>query len=50
MESALAEDVAKSRHENELFIDGAVSARSVTPEFATTLNRAGPSAPAIRSL
>ena len=30
MESALAEDVANSRHENELFIDGAVSARSVT--------------------
>ncbi len=42
MESALAADVANSRHENELFIDGAVSARSVTPEFATTLNRAGP--------
>ena len=34
MESALAEDVANSRHENELFIDGAVSARSVTAEFA----------------
>ena len=34
MESALAEDVANSRHENELFIDGAVSARSVTVEFA----------------
>ncbi len=42
MESALAADVANSRHENELFIDGAVSARSVTPEFAATLNRAGP--------
>src|SRR3954465_3333294 len=42
MESALAHDVAQSRHENELFIDGAVSARSVTPEFAATLNRAGP--------
>jgi single-stranded-DNA-specific exonuclease len=42
METALAEDVANSRHENELFIDGAVSARSVTPEFAATLNRAGP--------
>jgi len=42
MESALAEDVANSRHENELFIDGAVSARSVTVEFANTLNRAGP--------
>ena len=42
MESALAEDVGKSRHENELFIDGAVSARSVTPEFAKVLDRAGP--------
>src|SRR5881275_2641523 len=42
MESALAVDVANSRHENELFIDGAVSARAVTPEFAATLNRAGP--------
>ena len=35
-------DVANSRHENELFIDGAVSARAVTPEFVATLNRAGP--------
>jgi single-stranded-DNA-specific exonuclease len=42
MESALAADVASSRHENELFIDGAVSARGVTTEFAATLNRAGP--------
>jgi single-stranded-DNA-specific exonuclease len=42
MESALAHDVAQSRHVNELFIDGAVSARAVTVEFATTLNRAGP--------
>jgi single-stranded-DNA-specific exonuclease len=42
METALAADVASSRHENELFIDGAVSARAVTPEFASTLNRAGP--------
>ena len=42
MESALAADVANSRHENELFIDGAVSARAVTPEFVKTLNRAGP--------
>ena len=42
MESALAADVANSRHENELLIDGAVSARSVTPDFAATLNRAGP--------
>src|SRR6201991_60197 len=42
MESALAHDVAQSRHVNELFIDGAVSARGVTPELAATLNRAGP--------
>jgi single-stranded-DNA-specific exonuclease len=42
LENALAHDVALSRHANELFVDGAVSARGVTPEFATTLNRAGP--------
>ncbi len=42
MESALARDVAASRHEHELLIDGAVSARAVTPEFVATLNRAGP--------
>jgi single-stranded-DNA-specific exonuclease len=42
LESALAADVANSRHENELFVDGAVSARAVTPEFVATLNRAGP--------
>src|SRR5271156_6210633 len=42
MEGALATDVANSRHENELLIDGAVSARGVTVEFANTLNRAGP--------
>src|SRR5438874_4857486 len=42
METALAADVANSRQENELFIDGAVSARAATPEFVKTLNRAGP--------
>jgi single-stranded-DNA-specific exonuclease len=42
MEGALAHDVAQSRHANELFIDGAVSARAVTPELVATLNRAGP--------
>ncbi len=42
LESALAQDVANSRHDNELFIDGAVSARAVTPELVATLNRAGP--------
>ncbi|MBS0530655.1 MAG: single-stranded-DNA-specific exonuclease RecJ [Proteobacteria bacterium] len=42
MEEALAADVAQSRHVRELFIDGAVSARAVTPEFVATLNRAGP--------
>lgn len=42
LENALARDVAEARHVNELYIDGAVSARAVTPELATTLNRAGP--------
>lgn len=42
LESTLARDVAEARHVNELYIDGAVSARGVTTELATTLNRAGP--------
>jgi single-stranded-DNA-specific exonuclease len=42
MEKALADDVARSRHINELFIDGAVTARALTSEFVATLNRAGP--------
>jgi single-stranded-DNA-specific exonuclease len=42
MENALAHDVAQSRHVNEIFVDGAVSARGVTTELAATLNRAGP--------
>src|ERR1700760_3755085 len=42
IESALAQDVAEARHVNWLYIDGAVSARAVTTELATTLNRAGP--------
>lgn len=42
IEAALADDVRKARHINELFIDGAVSARAVTPEFVTMLNRAAP--------
>jgi single-stranded-DNA-specific exonuclease len=42
LENALAHDVAQSRHINELFIDGAISARAATPELAATLNRAGP--------
>ena len=37
MESALAEDVANSRHENELFIDGAISATD-TPTADHTLS------------
>ncbi len=41
IESALAADVAQARHVNELFIDGAVSARGVTTELVNTLNRAG---------
>ncbi|MET4153931.1 single-stranded-DNA-specific exonuclease [Bradyrhizobium sp. RT9b] len=42
LENALAQDVAEARHVNELYVDGAVSARAVTTELATTLNRAGP--------
>ncbi|MCA1414444.1 single-stranded-DNA-specific exonuclease RecJ [Bradyrhizobium sp. NBAIM20] len=42
LETALARDVAEARHVNELYIDGAVTARAVTPELATTLNSAGP--------
>lgn len=42
LDSALAHDVAQSRHVNEIFIDGAITARSATPELAATLNRAGP--------
>lgn len=42
IESALAADVGKSRNEKELFIDGAVTARGVTPDLVATLNRAGP--------
>jgi single-stranded-DNA-specific exonuclease len=42
IESALADSVAKSRHADELLIDGAATARAVTPEFVRTLERAGP--------
>jgi single-stranded-DNA-specific exonuclease len=42
VETALAATVAEARHANELFIDGAVSARAVTTDFVATLNRAGP--------
>jgi single-stranded-DNA-specific exonuclease len=42
LEQTLADDVAKARHVDELFIDGAVSARAVTTDFVATLNRAGP--------
>ena len=42
LESALAPDVAKARHVNEVYIDGAISARAATPELVHTLNRAGP--------
>lgn len=42
VEAALATTVAEARHANELFIDGAVSARAVTTDFVSTLNRAGP--------
>ena len=42
MDSALAHHVAQARHVNELHIDGAITARAVTPELARTLDRAGP--------
>jgi single-stranded-DNA-specific exonuclease len=42
LESELAPDVAKARHVNEVYIDGAISARAATPELVHTLNRAGP--------
>ncbi|MGB3489027.1 MAG: single-stranded-DNA-specific exonuclease RecJ [Xanthobacteraceae bacterium] len=42
IENALADDVAQSRNVRELMVDGAVSARAVTPELVATLNRAGP--------
>lgn len=42
VEGALAAAVAEARHVNELFIDGAVTARAVTTDFVSTLNRAGP--------
>jgi len=41
-EAHLADVVTQARHANELFIDGAVSARAVTPDFVKTINRAGP--------
>ncbi|MBI3700601.1 MAG: single-stranded-DNA-specific exonuclease RecJ [Afipia sp.] len=42
VEAALKNAVTEARHVSELFIDGAVSARALTPEFAGMLNRAGP--------
>jgi len=42
IEAALADEVAKARHVNELLIDGAVSARAVTADFINMLNRAAP--------
>ena len=42
VEQAVASDVAKARHADELSIDGALTARAVTSEFAALLERAGP--------
>jgi single-stranded-DNA-specific exonuclease len=42
IEAKLAGDVARARHVNEILIDGAVSARAVTPDFINMLNRAAP--------
>jgi len=49
LESALAQDVANSRHDNELFIDGAVSARAVTRSLSPRSIVPGRSAAAIPS-
>jgi len=45
LEQRLAQDITKARHVDELFIDGAVSARAITIDFVGTLNRAGPFGP-----
>jgi len=42
VEQAVASDVARARHADELLIDGAVTARALTSEFAALLERAGP--------
>jgi single-stranded-DNA-specific exonuclease len=42
MEQTLASVVTEARHVKEFLIDGAVSARGVTTDFAAILNRAGP--------
>jgi single-stranded-DNA-specific exonuclease len=42
VEQAVANDVARARHADELLIDGAVTARALTSEFAALLERAGP--------
>ena len=42
MESALTDSVAKSRNVDDLFVDGAVTARALTVDFVRTLERAGP--------
>jgi single-stranded-DNA-specific exonuclease len=42
LEQAVASDVARARHADELLIDGAVTARAVTSELAALLERAGP--------
>ena len=42
MEQTLASAVTDARHVNEFLIDGAVSARGITTDFAAMLNRAGP--------
>lgn len=42
IEAALAEEVSRARHINEILIDGAITGRAVTPEFISMLNRAAP--------
>jgi single-stranded-DNA-specific exonuclease len=42
IEAALADSVAVARQANRLSIDGAVSARAITTDLVTTLEKAGP--------
>jgi single-stranded-DNA-specific exonuclease len=42
IESALAAEVARARHVNEILIDGAISARAASVDFVAMLNRAAP--------
>ncbi len=49
MESALEDSVAKSRNVDDLFVDGAVTARALTSTSSGRWSAPGPMAAAIRS-